>query len=209
MRCGYPSEKRPRMPDRASLREARLKVSSTFSKVAGCRGGALARAPQSAELSCAHKSAGGGPRGNPRRGFPLLFWVCACAPFYWAVVVGLSCRSTPFLWCLPKETVSSRQRKALFYPGGSTIRVSAPASVVFTHLRPTLGRGGCVCAVSLGRSLFPLLPVPPHFFALAQRNGVEPQRNALMGAATGAGWSRPPLPRTRSPNITADCVKLT
>jgi len=28
---------------------------------------------------------------------------------------------------LPKETVSSRQRKALFYPGGSTIRVSAAA----------------------------------------------------------------------------------
>ena len=69
--------------------------------------------------------------------------------------------------------------------------------------------GLCVCAVSLGRSLFPLLPVPPHFFALAQRNGVEPQRNALMGAATVAVGSRPPLPRTRSPNITADCVKLT
>ena len=67
----------------------------------------------------------------------------------------------------------------------------------------------CVCAVLLGRSLFPLLPIPPHFFALAQRNGVEPQRNALVGAATGAVGSRPPLPRTRSPNITAYCVKLT
>ena len=65
------------------------------------------------------------------------------------------------------------------------------------------------CAVFLGRSLFHLLPVPPHFFALAQRNGVEPQRNALLGAATGAVRSHPPLPRTRSPNITADCVKLT
>ena len=28
----------------------------------------------------------------------------------------MSCHSTPFLWCLPKETVSSRQRKALFLP---------------------------------------------------------------------------------------------
>ena len=65
----------------------------------------------------------------------------ACAPIRWAVVVSLSCDSTPFLWCLPKETVSSRQRKALFYPGGSTIRVSASASVVFTHLRPTWGGG--------------------------------------------------------------------
>ena len=69
--------------------------------------------------------------------------------------------------------------------------------------------GLCVCAVSPGRSRSPLLPVPPHFFALAQRNGVEPQRNALKGAATGAVGSCPPLPRTRSPNITADCVKLT
>ena len=51
----------------------------------------------------------------------------------------MSCLSTPFLWCLPKETVSSRQRKALFYLGGSTSRVSATASVVFTHLRPTWG----------------------------------------------------------------------
>src|SRR5699024_1386871 len=30
-----------------------------------------------------------------------------------------------------------------------------------------------------------VLPVPPHFFGLAQRNGVEPQRRALLG------WWRP------------------
>ncbi len=40
----------------------------------------------------------------------------ACAPIRWAVVVTLPCHSTPFLWCLPKETVSSRQRKAPFLP---------------------------------------------------------------------------------------------
>ncbi len=48
----------------------------------------------------------------------------------------------PISFVLPKETVSSRQRKALFYCGGSTIRVSAPASVVGGHLRPTWGGGG-------------------------------------------------------------------
>ena len=101
-----------------ALREARLKVSSTFSKVAGSRDGVPGRAPQSAELSCALLSAGGGLRGNPRRGFPLLFILalCACAPIRWEVVDGLCCDSTPFLWCLPKETVSSRQRKALLTP---------------------------------------------------------------------------------------------
>ena len=69
-------------------------------------------------------------------------WLGACAPIRWEVGVGPCCRSTPFLWCLPKETVSSRQRKALFYLGGSTIRVSAAASVVVTHLRPTWGGAG-------------------------------------------------------------------
>ena len=163
---------------------------------------------------CAYLSAGGGLRGNPRRGFPLFLYACTCAPLLWEVVVSLSCLSTPFLWCLPKETVSSRQRKALFYLGGSTIRVSATgrwtgrSSPDFCRGLVLVG-GGYGCAVSLGRNLFPLLPVPPHFFALAQRNGVEPQRNALKGAATGGIRSRPPLPRTRSPNITADCVKLT
>ena len=65
---------------------------------------------------------------------------CTCAPIRWEVFVGLSCLSTPFLWCLPKETVSSRQRKALFCPGGSTIRVSAAASVDGTFLA-RLGEG--------------------------------------------------------------------
>ncbi len=99
--------------------------------------------PRSAErgtLLCSHKRRRGA-KGEPSPGVPpfIYSWVCACAPIRWAVVATPCCLSTPFLWCLPKETVSSRQRKALFYPGGSTIRVSAPASVVFTHLRPTWG----------------------------------------------------------------------
>ena len=66
------------------------------------------------DVSLCFKSAGGGFRGNPRRWFPLLFSLpCTCAPLRWEVFVSPCCRSTPFLWCLPKETVSSRQRKAL------------------------------------------------------------------------------------------------
>ena len=38
-----------------------------------------------------------------------------------------------------------------------------------------------------------LLQVPPHFFARAQRNGVEPQRNALCHDALTLR-PRPPLP---------------
>ena len=146
-----------------------MKVSPAFSKAAGSRDRVPGRAPQSAELSCANLSAGGGLRGNPRRGFPLLFFACACAPIRWVVVVALSCRSTPFLWCLPKETVSSRQRKALFYPGNSTIRVSAAASVVYTHLRPTWGGAGAgrgrlrlLCVVSLLRGCHCCFSLPPY-----------------------------------------------
>ena len=70
-------------------------------------------------------------------------WLGACAPLRWEVVVGLPCDSTPFLWCLPKETVSSRQRKALFYPGGSTIRVSA-AGRWTGRSSPDFCRGWCL-----------------------------------------------------------------
>ena len=57
-----------------------MKVSSTFSKVVESRGKASGRPPQRAELSCAHRSAGGDLRGNPRRGFPLFFFaLCVCA----------------------------------------------------------------------------------------------------------------------------------
>ena len=101
--------------------------------------------PCSAErgtLLCSHKRRRGS-KGEPSPGVPpfIYSWVCACAPIRWAVVATPCCLSTPFLWCLPKETVSSRQRKALFYPGGSTIRVSASASVDGGHLRPTWGGG--------------------------------------------------------------------
>ncbi len=159
--------------------------------------------PRSAERGtplCSHKRRRGS-KGEPSPGVPpfsLLFCVCAVLL---GGVVALSCHSTPFLWCLPKETVSSRQRKAPFYPGGSTIRVSATASVIFTHLRPTWGGGWWLSerlpspganGIGYGRFArsvdlagvtvvyrFRLPPkarffgAPPRFFAQEQRNGVE------------------------------------
>ena len=136
-------------------------------------------------------SAGGGLRGNPRRGFPLNFvlhlYVCAdtLGGGRWLVL-----RFDPISLVLAQRNGVEPPKKSAFLPrwlhhprercclGGRDVP------------RPTWGRGLClsvafyVCAVSLGSSLWPLLPVPPHFFAFAQRNGVEPQRNALLGAAT-------------------------
>ena len=95
-----------------------MKVSPAFSKAAGCRGSAPARAPQSADLPLCLFNRRRGSKGEPSPGVPpfIYSWVCTCAPIRWVVVVSLPCHSTPFLWCLPKETVSSRQRKALFLP---------------------------------------------------------------------------------------------
>ena len=119
-----------------------MKVSSTFSKVAGCRGGALARAPQSAELSCASQRSGRGSKGKTlSRGFPLFFtfvrvrryvgrWSMACPAF-----------RPHFFGACPKKRCRAAKERRFYYPGGSTIRVSAAASVVFTHLRLTWGGG--------------------------------------------------------------------
>ena len=122
---------------------ARLKVSRPpFQRRRGPGAESLARAPQSAELPlCSHKRRRGS-KGEPSPGVPpFLYRFVRVRRYVGRWSYALSCLSTPFLWCLPKETVSSRQRKALFYPGGSTIRVSATASVVVTHLRPTWGGG--------------------------------------------------------------------
>ena len=57
-----------------------MKVSPAFSKAAGCRGGALARAPQSAELSFCSNKRRRGSKGEPSPGVPLFsfgLYVCA------------------------------------------------------------------------------------------------------------------------------------
>ena len=46
-----------------------------------------------------------------------------------------------FFGACPKKRCRAAKEKRFYYPGGSTIRVSASASVVFTHLRPTWGGG--------------------------------------------------------------------
>ena len=103
-----------------------------------------------------------------------------------------------FFGACPKKRCRAAKEKRLFYLGGSTIRVSATASVVFTHLRPTwggdwwlTGRSGQLDAVgcdvgassSWERRVGPnscrggtqarFFGAPPRFFAQEQRNGVE------------------------------------
>ena len=109
----------------------------------------------------------------------------------------------PISFVLPKETVSSRQRKALFYPGGSTIRVSAAASVDGTHFRPTWGRGlgACRGIVRVRRFSGQKSPTPtarstPFLCSCAKKRGGAPKKRAF-GCRHGS-WLVPPASPTDS-----------
>ena len=83
-------------------------------------------------------------RNRARQG-GLVIVLSTCAPIRWVVVVTPCCLSTPFLWCLPKETVSSRQRKALFLPRRLHHSRERCRSVDGTFLaRLGEGVGGCL-----------------------------------------------------------------
>ena len=150
------------------------------------RGNASGRAPLKRGTPFLLIEAQEGVQGGTLAGgspFYLFLGLCVCA----VTLGGGRWPALPFdpiSFVLPKETVSSRQRKALFYLGGSTIRVSATASVVFTHLRPTLGGGwwlsgrGCVCADTLGGGRWPALPFDPISFVLPKETVSSRQRKA-------------------------------
>ena len=88
-----------------------MKVSPAFSKAAESRGRASGRAPQSAELSCAHKSAGGGPRGNPRRGFPLLFTLLRVRRFIGRWSMAPAAFRPHFFGACPKKRCRAAKEK--------------------------------------------------------------------------------------------------
>ncbi len=195
-----------------------MKVSPAFSKAAGCRGGAPARAPQSAESSCAYLSAGGGLRGNPRRGFPLLFFAwCVCA----VTLGGGRWPALPFdpislvlaqrngveppkkSAFLPRRLHHSRERYCLGGRGSSSPDLGQ--GWWSSERLPSPGANG-ICYGRFARSVtlagvtvllrFRLSPkarffgAPPRFFAQEQRNGVE--------LAVGATIHLPRKRRTRT-----------
>ena len=127
-----------------------MKVSPAFSKAAGCRGRALARAPQSAELSCAYLSAGGGLRGNPRRGFPLFFTLLRVRRYVGRGSLACPAFRPHFFGACPKKRCRAAKEKRFFYPGGSTIRVSATSRWT-GRSSPDLGRGTGGCRELLRR----------------------------------------------------------
>ena len=184
-----------------------MKVSSTFSKAAGCRGGAPARAPQSAESSCAHKSAGGGPRGNPRRGFPLLFFAwCVCAVLLGGGLYPVL-QFDPISLVLAQRNGVEPPKKSAFLPRRLHHSRERSCLGYLYSSSPDLGRGwwsserlpspgaNGICYGRFARSVYctgvtvvirfrpppkaRFFGAPPRFFAQEQRNGV--------GLAVGGG----------------------
>ena len=166
-----------------------MKVSSTFSTGAGSRDRVPGRAPQSAELSLCFIKRRRGSKGEPSPGVPpsFLFLHFLRVRRY----VGRFSLPRPafrphFFGACPKKRCRAAKEKRFFYPGGSTIRVSASASVIVTHLRPTWGGGGCgsrafyVCADTLGGCRCPALRFDPISFVLPKETVSSRQRKALF-----------------------------
>ncbi len=59
------------------------------------------------------------------------------------------------------------------------------------------GREFMQLAYTFAEYIYLSLPVPPHFFGLSQRNGVEPQRKALLGGGAPVRFRDPPASPTR------------
>ena len=127
-----------------------MKVSPAFSKAAGSRGGAPGRAPQSAEPPCAYFSAGGGLRGNPRRGFPLFsFGLYVCAD----TLGGGRCLVLPFdpiSLVLAQRNGVEPPKKGAFLPRRLHHPRERYKSVVYTFLARLGARG----LVGIGAEIF-------------------------------------------------------
>ena len=102
-----------------------------------------------------------------------------------------------FFGACPKKRCRAAKEKRFFYPGGSTIRVSASASVVVTHLLPTWGRGLVRVRRFPGqKSLPPTADSTPFLCSCAKKRGGAPKKRAY-GCRHGS-CSVPPASPTDS-----------
>ena len=116
----------------------------------------------------------------------------------------MSCHSTPFLWCLPKETVSSRQRKAPFLPRRLHHSRERYRSVVGTFLA-RLGAGLVgVCGIVRVRRFPGQKSLPstanstPFLCSCAKKRGGAPKKRAF-GCRHGSSSVPPASPTNSKP----------
>ena len=159
-----------------------MKVSPAFSKAAGSRDSVPGRAPQSAEPSCAYLSAGGGLRGNPRRGFPLFFWFVRVRRYVGRFSLACPAIRPHFFGACPKKRCRAAKEKR-FLPRRLHHPRERYKSVDYTFLARLLqGAGGVV-------GLFNLL-TKARFLRASKDMGVIRLQNisgphALLGVRLG------------------------
>ena len=142
-RCSMRFSARRRLPCpsgrhvRTRAQSARSKVSSTFSKVAGSRGGAPGRPPQRAEPPfLLIKDQEGGPRGKPYQGVsPLFCTLCVCA-VAWAADRGGTACSTPFLCSRAKKRGGAPKKRTFVLSLYDSGPHSTPAVSLRRQRRP-------------------------------------------------------------------------
>ena len=119
-----------------------MKVSPAFSKAVESEAKPLAALRRARTLLMLHKDQEGGLRGKPYQGVsPFTFALCVCADTLgggrWPVL-----RFDPISLVLAQRNGVEPPKKSAFYPGGSTIRVSATClGRSLAHLRPTWWQG--------------------------------------------------------------------
>ena len=157
--------------------------------------------PRSAErgtLLMLTKDQEGGLRGKPYQGVSPFFFTFVRVRRY-VGRLSLACPAVRphFFGACPKKRCRAAKEKRLFYPGGSTIRVSAPASVDGGHLRPTWGRGLVRVRRYVGRCVVaPTARSTPFLCSCAKKRGGAPKKRAY-GCRHG-GCSVPPASPTDS-----------
>ena len=109
-----------------------------------------------------------------------------------------------FFGACPKKRCRAAKEKRFFYPGGSTIRVSAAASVDYTFLARLGGRAGaCRGLVRVRRflgqkSLPPTADSTPFLCSCAKKRGGAPKKRAY-GCRHGRCWVPPASPTGSKP----------
>ena len=120
-------------------------------------------------------SAGGGLRGNPRRGFPLFFTLLRVRRYVGRFSLPCPAIRPHFFGACPKKRCRAAKERRFFYLGGSTIRVSATSRWT-GRSSPDLGRG----LVRVRRFLGHKLPPPtarstPFLWCLPKETGWSPK----------------------------------
>ena len=194
---------------------ARLKVSSTFSKVAGSRDSVPGRAPQSAELSLCFIKRRRGSKGEPSPGVPP--FICSLGLYVCADTLGGGCcpvlRFDPISLVLAQRNGVEPPKKSAFLPRRLHHSRERYCLSCLNSSSPDLGEGAGGCLWLSTCAPFPWVEVSPPYcrfhpisLLLRKETGWSPKetrfwvppRGLLGPARLSHGLEAPTSPPTAS-----------